>query len=95
VWSPAALADVEAIAVYISRDSPSYAAAVVKKVLASTRHLSNFPRAGRTVPEFDDSTLREIFVYSYKVIYQLTNVIIAAVIHGSRLPTLPPEAENQ
>jgi len=70
---------------------------MVKKVLASTRHLSNFPSAGRTVPEFDDSTLREIFVYSYRVIYHLDgqNVIIAAVIHGSRLLTLQPEAENQ
>jgi toxin ParE1/3/4 len=53
VWSPAALEDVEAIAAYISRDSTSYAAAVVKSVLDSIRYLENFPHAGRTVPEFD------------------------------------------
>ena len=38
MWSPIALADVEAIAAYVSRDSVSEAAAVVKKILASTRY---------------------------------------------------------
>ena len=52
-WSPEALDDVEAIAEYIERDSPVYARAVVQKILATTRKLQRFPRAGRTVPELD------------------------------------------
>lgn len=60
VWSPAALEDVEAIAAYIARDSTSYAAAVIKKLLDSTRSLKRFPHAGRVLPEFSDSTIREI-----------------------------------
>ena len=55
-WSPAALTDVEAIASYISRDSVAYAAAVVKRILDSTRNLTKFPFIGRIVPEFDDPT---------------------------------------
>jgi toxin ParE1/3/4 len=69
VWSPRALADVEAIAAYIASDSITYAKAVVRKILASTRTLEHFPRAGRKVPEFDNETIRELFVYSYRIIY--------------------------
>ena len=50
-WSPAALTDVEAIATYISRDSVAYAAAVVKRILDSTRNLTKFPFIGRIVPD--------------------------------------------
>ena len=59
VWSPRAIEDVEAIAIYISADSAAYAAAVVKKILTTTRRLSSFPFSGRVVPEFDDDSLRE------------------------------------
>lgn len=57
VWSPRAIEDVEAIAIYISADSAAYAAAVVKKILTSTRTLGSFPFSGRVVPEFDDDSL--------------------------------------
>ena len=91
-WSPTALEDVEAIAAYISRDSSSYAAAVVKNLLSSTRNLANFPHAGRVVPEFDNPKIREVFAYSYRVIYRVEgdNVTIAAVIHGKRVLSVSP-----
>jgi len=87
VWSPKALDDVEAIGLYISSDSPSYASAVVKKVLDSARILARFPFAGRIVPEFEDESIREKFVYSYRVIYRIQRrtVTVAAVIHGRRI----------
>ena len=87
VWSPRALEDVEAIGLYISADSPFYAAAVVKKMLDSTRTLSRFPFSGRVVPEFDDENIREKFVYSYRVIYRVRaeTVTVAAVVHGRRI----------
>ena len=39
------------------------------------------------MPEFDDKTLRERFVYSYRIIYRIEGqiVTVAAVIHGNRL----------
>ncbi len=61
-WSPRAVEDVEAIALYIAADSVSYAAAVVKKIIEATRRLSRFPFAGRVVPEFDDEAIREPLV---------------------------------
>lgn len=89
-WSPRAVEDVEAIALYISADSTAYAAAVVKKILDTARSLSRFPSAGRVVPEFADDNIREKFAYSYRVIYRIQEetVAIAAVVHGKRLLAL-------
>ncbi|HEY0321250.1 MAG TPA: type II toxin-antitoxin system RelE/ParE family toxin [Pyrinomonadaceae bacterium] len=86
-WSPRAIEDVEAIALYISADSTAYAASVVKKILTTARSLSQLPFAGRVVPEFGDENIREKFAYSYRIIYRIQNekVTIAAVIHGRRL----------
>jgi toxin ParE1/3/4 len=87
VWSPRALADVDAIAAYIATDSSSYASTVVRRILSSTRALSAFPFSGRVVPEIGDENLRELFAYSYRIIYQVQNddVVVAAVLHGKRM----------
>lgn len=86
-WSPRAIEDVEAIALYIASDSAAYAAAVVKKILDTTRNLSRFPLAGRIVPEFGEENIREKLIYSYRIIYRIQGetITIAAVIHGKRL----------
>ena len=87
-WSRRALQDLEAIAEYIAADSPTYAGIVVKKVVNQVKTLARFPRAGRKVPEFDDENIRELIVYSYRIIYRLQEeeeVVIAAVIHGKRI----------
>lgn len=84
-WSRRALRDIESIAEFIASDSPTYARTVVKKIINQTRMLSQFPKAGRKVPEFDDENVRELIVYSYRIIYRLQeDVLIAAVIHGKR-----------
>lgn len=48
---------------------------------------TQFPRAGRKVPEYDDEDVREVIVYSDRVIYRLTDndIVIAAIIHGKRM----------
>ena len=87
VWSPEAVADVEAIASYIARDSTVYARAVVEKILEMAHQVRAFPLLGRMVPELAQETIRERFVYSYRLIYRIHNdtITIAAVIHGRRL----------
>jgi len=72
---------------FISADSPSYANAVVRRIITLARTLAQFPRAGRKVPEFDDENIRELIAYSYRIIYivEQTEVLIAAVIHGKRV----------
>ena len=87
VWSPKAIDDADSIALYLSRDSTSYAAAVVRRILNTARSIEAFPFAGRVVPELGDTNIREKFVYSYRIIYRIeeTTVTVAAVIHGNRL----------
>ena len=76
----------EAIATYIAADSPAYASTVLRKIIALTRNLSRFPQSGRVVPELEDSSIREVFAYSYRIIYRLSGdtVLVAAVIHGKQ-----------
>jgi toxin ParE1/3/4 len=87
VWSPEAIEDLEAVAAYIERDSPWYARAVVSKVVESAESIADFPELGRVVPEIGRYEIRERFVYSYRIIYRIEDdrILIAAVIHGSRL----------
>lgn len=49
--------------------------------------MAQFPRLGRRVPEFEDENVRELIVYSYRIIYQLQNneAEIAAVVHAKRV----------
>lgn len=86
-WSPEALEDVEAIAEYISRDSLSYARAVVARILDLSDGLGGLPSVGRVVPELGDETIRERLIYSYRLVYRIEEdrVLIIAVIHGKRL----------
>jgi len=86
-WSEEALEDIESIATYIEKDSPTYAKSVVSKIFENAELLQDFSEMGRTVPELNDSTIREIFVYSYRVIYKLyeNKILFIAVIHGKRL----------
>ena len=86
VWSPRAISDVDKIGLFISADSPSYANAVVRRIITLARTLAQFPRSGRKVPEFDDEQIRELIAYSYRIIYivEQTEVLVAAVIHGKR-----------
>lgn len=86
VWSPEAIEDVEAIAEYIAKDSQHYARAVVLKLLEAARDIRDYPKAGRVVPELADDAVRERFVYSYRLIYEVRerDVLIVAVIHGKR-----------
>ena len=86
-WSPRAADDLEAIAEYISLDSPAYAKSVVKTIVDITRKFSQFPLAGRIVPEFSDENIREWFAYNYRIIYRLdqNGITVAAIVHGRRI----------
>ncbi|MCL2923875.1 MAG: type II toxin-antitoxin system RelE/ParE family toxin [Trichodesmium sp. MAG_R04] len=87
VWSSKAIDDVDAIASYIARDSVSYAAAVVHRIINATRNLINNPLGGEVVKEFADDSYRQDYAYSYRVLYKIKGnvVTVAAVIHGKKL----------
>ena len=87
IWSQESLDDIESIASYIEKDSIHYANSVVKSIFSKVEILLDFPLLGRVVPEYQNKNIRELFIYSYRLIYKIDKDTIAviAVIHGKRL----------
>lgn len=87
IWSPQAREDLKEIARFIGRDSPAHAEAVVRKIEAAVDDLTLFPFLGHAVPEYKRGLLREVSVFSYRVIYRpgRKQIDIIGVIHGARL----------
>jgi addiction module RelE/StbE family toxin len=85
-WSPEATEDLESIAEYIARDSVFYARAVVNGILSVSRNIRDFPLLGRVVPEMGDESIRERFIYNYRLVYRIEpkRILVVAVIHGKR-----------
>ena len=90
-WSDQSLEDIEEIRRYIARDSPVYAEAFVARIFEAAERLINHPLSGRIVPEFDDPTLREIILWSYRIVHWVhdATILVATVFHSARL--LRPE----
>ena len=92
VWSPRAVADLEAVREYISQNSELYAALMVSRLVAAPGRLLQFPEAGRVVPEFAQPSLRELIVRPYRLVYRVHGdaIEIVTVFHAARTaPDLP------
>jgi plasmid stabilization system protein ParE len=87
IWSEEAFNDIESIAKYISRDSVYYAQMVVDRIIAAGEVINVYPESGRIVPELEEEHIREKFIYSYRLIYEIeaTSINILAIIHGKQL----------
>jgi toxin ParE1/3/4 len=85
-WTTPAKLDLKNIHDYIARDSRFYAQKVSQEIVNKSEKLDQYPELGRIVPEIDDPRIRELFVYSYRLIYELlpTGVQVLALIHGKR-----------
>ncbi|MBI4519179.1 MAG: type II toxin-antitoxin system RelE/ParE family toxin [Deltaproteobacteria bacterium] len=86
VWSRWASDDLVPVAEHISRDSESYAATIVRELVAAARSLRVFAERGRRVPEYDDPAIRELIVRKYRLVYRVhpNRVEVVRIIHGAR-----------
>jgi toxin ParE1/3/4 len=86
VWTVPARDDLKAIFEYIALDSKFYANKVIREIIERVSSISNTPERGRIVPEINEKNIREIFIYSYRIIYQHSQdaITVLAVIHGNR-----------
>jgi plasmid stabilization system protein ParE len=87
VWTEKASVHLRAIHDYIAEDSSVYATRFIKSLVQATAKLEVFPMAGRSVPEFEGTSidLREVIYQGYRIIYRLTpdqDVEIVTVAHG-------------
>ncbi len=83
IWSIPAKHDLKKIHDYIAEDSKYYALKVSQEFVVKSEALSNFPEMGRVVPEIGNPNIRELIIYSYRLIYEVSSsrVIILAVVH--------------
>jgi toxin ParE1/3/4 len=86
IWADPAKSDLRAIHDFIASDSKYYAKKVIQDILDRTDVLEEYPMAGRKVQETDDENIREIFAYSYRILYEIKSekVHIIGIIHGRR-----------
>jgi len=86
-WTSEALEDIDAIAEFIARDSRRHARRIIEALFDLGDVIEVHPSAGRMVPEVGRPGLRERFLYSYRVIYEIRpdQIAVLAVLHGKRL----------
>jgi toxin ParE1/3/4 len=86
IWSDAALSALEQVLDHIAADSPQSARHVGEQAIAAADSLATLSERGRIVPEVGDPNVREIFVFRYRLMYELTatEVRILAFVHGAR-----------
>ena len=90
-WTLQAADDLESITGLIASDSGAYARLFASDILSAAERLQQFPNLGRIVPEVNDTTIRELLLGNYRVIYRVQPdlVEVLTVYHGRRL--LDPE----
>lgn len=85
-WTQVGLADLADAAEFISTGSRFYAASLVREAREAAATLSTLTERARVVPEADRPDVRELFIQSYRLIFQVTptHVYVLAFVHGAR-----------
>ncbi|WP_409015104.1 type II toxin-antitoxin system RelE/ParE family toxin [Dyadobacter sp. CY345] len=86
-WSFEARQDLDTIFLKLSSESVSYSQKWINDVFNKTELLEKFPNMGRTLPETRLSSIREILVGKYRIIYNVAKdntIEIMAIRHSSR-----------
>ena len=91
IWSEPAKADLRSIHDFIAHDSRHYAKKVAQDIREKTDILNALPKAGKKVSELNDEAVRELSLYSYRIIYEIKepDIFVLAVVHKRR--NLQPE----
>jgi len=86
VWAESARDALDAVIGYIAQDSQQAAEQVLDDALRAGASLATFAERGRVAPELNDPTIREVFVYKYRLQYEVgeARVLIVAFLHGAR-----------
>ncbi len=83
-WTAHARSQLRRIHEQIAQDSPLYATRVCEALVQKTTGLDELPRKGRMVAELNDETVREISLYSYRILYEIqpdSTIAVLALIH--------------
>ncbi len=85
-WSKTAMDDLRRIYNYISEDSVIYAKKVVEEIINKSDYLKAYPDIGKAIPELNNLRIRELIVYSYRMVYQVESedVEILTLVHSRK-----------
>jgi len=86
IWSEPAKADLRSIHDFIAHDSKHYAKKVIQDIREQTDVLDDLPKLGKKIPELNDDAVRELSLYSYRIIYEIMSqgIFVLAVVHKRR-----------
>jgi len=86
VWAPHARTSLGEAIDFVSEESPEGALRVLEQALAAANSLGTLSERGRVVPELNDQRIREVFVFRYRLLYEVhpQEVRIVAFLHGAR-----------
>jgi toxin ParE1/3/4 len=86
IWTKLALEDLDVIYEYIAKGSTYYAQKTIEGFFRHVEFLSNFPEAGRQVPEYMRKDVREIIDGNYRIFYKFDkkDIFIIRVHHAAR-----------
>ncbi len=85
VWTAVAEDQVADAFAYIAAERPAAALKWFERLVESVGSLALLPDQGRTVPEADRESIREVFVPPYRVVYyRNTDVIVVLTVQHER-----------
>lgn len=84
IWSPRAIAEMEAKTAWIARDRPRVARAWLQRIRDATLVLTDHPLGGKPLREYPRSEARELVVAPYRVIYvpEEDRILVVTVKHS-------------
>ncbi len=84
-WTLAAIKDLDDIADYVAKDSPSRAYSLALALYEAPRRLEQFLLAGERLRQYQGE-VHQILKHGYRIVYQVSGDIcrIVAIIHASR-----------
>ncbi|VAW75619.1 hypothetical protein MNBD_GAMMA12-606 [hydrothermal vent metagenome] len=83
IWSEPAKLDLRSIHDFIAHNSHYYAKKVTHDILDKMNILDELPKAGKVVQEIADESIREVSIYSFRLIYEIKGqtIYVLAIIH--------------
>ena len=86
VWTSNARTALDEVLVHIAEESLVGAQRILHAALDLATSLETLSERGRLVPEIASPTIREVFVYRYRMLYEVgaSEVRILAFLHGAR-----------
>jgi plasmid stabilization system protein ParE len=91
VWSPTARRRAQAAVDQIALDRPQASLEWLDRLVRRVELLRNLPEQGRVVPEWHESSVREVFHDPYRVIYEVLDDRLEVLTLSHFRQELPPQ----